>query len=127
MPGSLALEVTRCFLPGFRDGLKMVSDSLGFVLGCPKLTLAIGATMISLLKVFLDPSLRTSPGPSGAVWWVPNDRSLAPLVNNGGGGDDGNNGGDDGRDWDFDGDGGDYSGGDDDGCDWDLDGGGELW
>ena len=56
--------------------------------------------MISLLKVFLDPSLRTSPGPSGAVWWVMNDRSLAPLANDGGGG------GDDGSDWDLDAGGG---------------------
>lgn len=106
LPSSLALGATHCFPPGFRDGLKMVNDALKFMLCCPKLILAIGAKMISLLKVFLDPSLRTSPGPSGAVWWVTNDRSLAPLVNDGGGG-----GSDDGSDWDFDAGGGDGSGG----------------
>lgn len=116
LPSSLALGATHCFPSGFRNGLKMVNDALEFMLCCPKLILAIGAKMISLLKVFLDPSLRASPGPSGAVWWVTNDRSLAPLVNNGGGGDDGS-------DADF--DGGDDGGGGDDGSDWDFDAGGD--
>ena len=128
LPSSLALGATHCFPSGFQNGLKMVNDALEFMLCCPKLILAIGAKMISLLKVFLDPSLRASPGPSGAVWWVTNDRSLAPLVNNGGGGDDGSDwdfdaGGDDG---DFDGaDGGDFdgAGGGGDGGRGDLDGG----
>lgn len=121
LPSSLALAATHCFPSGFRNGLKMVNDALEFMLCCPKLILAIGAKMISLLKVFLDPSLRASPGPSGAVWWVTNDRSLAPLVNNGGGDDgsdadfDGGDGGGDGSDWDFDAGGGDGGGGDLDG------------
>lgn len=42
--------------------------------------------MISLLKVFLDPSLRASPGPSGTIGGSRMIGSLAPLVNNGGGG-----------------------------------------